>query len=272
MFRDSKLVVVFAFVMACMVADARAHFRPFVISAPSDAEHASPVVRHVINAYRQVGIDAKIQYLPAKRALLEAQKNKRFDAELARIAMAGSGLQHMLRVPVAVHEIRFQLVKLARPSPYPTEPYQLDSSELDSAHSVSYLKSRRLGAIRGVICTDHLLADLDVIFANDVLHAIDLLKAGRVDLVIMPKGYEQVIQAKRPSLALDDIVSFDAPIEPMKLYHYMHQRHEGLVTAMTEALSRETGNPLELMSAAPSHACRFHQAKKSKATGTNTAI
>lgn len=261
MFRDGKLVVVFALVMATLALNASANVRPFVISAPDDAKYASPVVRHVLSAYRQVGIDARIQFLPAKRALLEARQNKRFDAELARIAMPSSGLQHMLRVPVAVHKIRFQLVMLASASAYQPETYI----------SASLLKSRRLGAIRGVICTDHLLADFNAIFANDVLHAIDLLKAGRVDALIIPHGYEQVIRAKRPDLALEDVLNIDAPIEPMKLYHYMHPRHEGLAPAVAEALSRETGNPLEVPSAIDLHACRFHQAAGTKSVALKSA-
>jgi hypothetical protein len=56
-------------------------------------------------AYQLLGIELEIIPLPAKRALLEAEKGNNYDTELARIEQAEKLLTNFVRIPVSLREI-----------------------------------------------------------------------------------------------------------------------------------------------------------------------
>lgn len=197
----------------------------FVFAAPEDAPRAKAIVDTIRLAYQRLGHDIELSLLPAKRSLLHAQHDLSVDGELARIAEAQSELPSLIRVPVPIIEVPLQALSYTLDRPIP---------------SFNELGQYKLVAVRGVVFTDNALKHLDTSYVNDMAQALALLDSKRVDLLIVPGLF-----AKAPDVASRNLYLHPAPFEPVKIYHYLNQRHAALVPDLSRAMSEVTGNPVE---------------------------
>lgn len=204
--------------------------KDFVIAAPADARYGSAMVDVVVSSYQRLGLGVELRFLPPKRALLSAQHDENCDGELARIREAEHALPDLVRVPVALAEMQVKVVALK------------DTPKL---RSVDQLSQYHLSGIRGIVFTDRLLPNYMVTYANDILHAVDLLKAKRVDLLLVPNSFADPISAGHPKVDHESLVVYSAPIPAQKLYHYVHKRHIYLIPDLALAISEVSGFPVE---------------------------
>ncbi len=193
----------------------------FLFATAADATRAQPIVEMIRGLYQSLGHDIEVHYFPAKRSLIQAKNDERYDGELLRIAEAQSLLPNLIRVPEPLTEV--SLFMLA---------HTLDHS-LDDIASLSGYK---LAAIRGIIFTDRALKDFDVAYINDFQQGIDLLSLKRVDLFMIPGFFTAGLSERFPDFHL-----LHSPYPPMQLYHYLHRRHIELIPALAEAIRKLKG-------------------------------
>lgn len=201
-----------------------------MISAPSDIGHGSSLEKIVSQSYQRLGYQVDIKFMPAKRALLAAQYDENFDAELARIKHAGTSMPTLLRVPVVLAEIQLSVIT---------------SKAGVTIKSMEDLANYRVSGVRGIVMTDTLLSTYSPIYANDLVHALDLLNAKRIDLVLVPINFSDPVAFDYPGINPDDYTIYPAPIPSKKLYHYVHKRHLGLIPQLAQAISELSGFPVE---------------------------
>lgn len=218
------------FVVILLLFSLSSFAKEFVISAPSDIKHGSNLEKIVSQSYQRLGYTSNIKLMPAKRAMLSAQYDDNYDAELARIRDAGKTMPNLLRVPVVLAVTQLAVIT---------------SKGQGEIQSIDDLADYRVSGIRGVVLTDELLSIYSTIYANDVAHAIDLLNAGRIDLILVPINFTDPLALEYPGVDSEEFSIYLAPVPPQKLYHYVHKRHRALIPRLAEAISEVSGFPVE---------------------------
>jgi len=188
----------------------------FLFATAADGKRVQPIVQLIRAAYQSLGHDIKVDYLPAKRALLHAQNDTRYDGELLRIADAQALLTNLSPVPEPIFEARLFMLSHTIDTPLP---------------SVASLQHYKLAAIRGIIYTDQKLSGFDVEYVTDLRQGIDLLNLKRIDLFMIPGFFARELQAVYPNLHM-----VESPYEPVDVFHYVHNRHRQLIPELTEAI------------------------------------
>jgi polar amino acid transport system substrate-binding protein len=203
----------------------------FKVSTTIDAaRHASAIV-DLRAAYQLLGIELEIIPLPAKRALLEAEKGNTYDAELARIEQAEKLLTNFVRIPVSLREIGTVAVA------------SKDLKALSSQLGVESLSNYRVASMRGILITDFLLKDIDNILVDTPKQGLYMLLYKRIDVFV---ALDFMVSDLPNELKQNNFIIHRPPIYKTKFYHYLHKKHKGLAPALTQALSQIVGKPIEL--------------------------
>ena len=162
-------------------------------------------------AYRRLGIPIEIQLLPGKRALIETSHG-RLAGEVHRIYRVGEDYPTLQRVPTSINYI---------------EPSVFSNNKIFSVTGCQALKDYTIGRTRGVrhaeVCTQG-MAHIKIFNNSRVL--MENLKLNRVELAITAK-INGIIQLNR--LGQHSISVLTPPLRKMPVYHYLHDRHRGLI-------------------------------------------
>lgn len=204
--------------------------RLFKVSTLANAELLSNDINTVRAAYEMLGIKLEITPLPAQRSLVEAQENIVFDAELARVVQAESQLTNLIRIPVSLKEI--SLVAVAHNK----------LQGLSGQQGIESLEQFRVGSMRGLVITDLLLKHIDNQLVDRTKQGFDMLLYKRLEVFVIPK----FMVSKLPIKLLDGgYIIHEPPLLRVKIYHFVHKKHQALIPDITAALSEVTGNPIE---------------------------
>lgn len=200
--------------------------REFKIAAPILAKEFPHLEASIINAYQSLGHQVTIAYLPAKRSLLTANFDEEFDGELGRIKQAQAELPNLIRIPVSIQKASI---------------IGYTFSDTISVTNIDDLHNYRIGSIRGIVMTDKLLEPFNPNKGNTLIHTMRLLNTNRVDLLIAPDLFKNLMseQSKQPFRLIK------LPFPSVDLYHYINKRHSGLIPDLTKALAFSTGNPVD---------------------------
>ena len=195
-------------------------------SAPAEAVDFAETLNLITQAYNNVGYRVKIVPMPAKRAMYEAVHSDWVDGVVGRVEMAGELLSNYTRIPVPIGRVEVFAY------------YRQDSSEkLADISSWSELSPYRVASLRGVIIssnnlTKHKVDSQRVTYARQ---AFEMLMHKHVDLVVLPRQMaEQVLKGGEFGQVRQSLTYLDQKF----LYHYLHQKHDALVPALTLHFSR----------------------------------
>lgn len=203
------------------IADGPKERLPLKIVTLTEAKSIEPVISMVSQAYSNLNIKTEIVHLPAKRALIEAQKNTWVDGELVRIDSAKDQLPNYYKIPVKLMEIDVAIYS------------NLPKSTMFSWKNLTNYK---IASMRGLIHLEQKMAihNLDNIkLVTRAEQLFKLLEANRVDLVILPKPIGDSF-----ILANGNYNFNEAVLETVSLYHYIHQRHSALVDPLTSEFTK----------------------------------
>ncbi len=177
--------------------------------------------RIVVAAYRRMGLDACVRYLPTARSLKEANDG-RATGELVRAMGMEVIYPNLVRVPVPVCPVQF----VAFSKGIETEITGWES-----------LSSFRVGSMRGIVKVEEITKKLDVQFTNTVDSLMRMLDLGRIDVAVMePKAARRTID----KLGLTEIRASHTPLLDEELFTYVHKDHADLVPGLASALSAMT--------------------------------
>ena len=213
-----RLYIVLLTLMCCFT---QAKETPVLkIVAPEEAKIIQGAINNVSMAYQNLGINIDVVYLPAQRAIAEAQKNTWVDAELFRIESASNVLPQFIKVPTKLFEMDVIVYSTNR------------SITLDGWIS---LKNYRLATMRGLIHVKQRIEEFDLTdtqFVTSAQQLVSLLLLDRVDLVVLPR-----IMGNKYFPA-NSVGKFqETLIEKVSIYHFLHKRHQQLVTPLAAELS-----------------------------------
>jgi polar amino acid transport system substrate-binding protein len=219
-----SLNVYLLFIPICIVfsGNVSASNDVFRISTIQQVDTFQDTVDIVIQAYKNIGIDAHIIKMPAKRALLEAEHNNTIDAELGRVEGAVEDLPNHIMIPVP-------LITLSA--------YSYSTSQYAHISDWKSLKEYEIVTIRGFIGIIRQLEkkDLSVKLVDTIAQAIELVNAGRVDMAVLPELLAQGIlkDEQYSQIQRSNTLSIRVPI-----YHFIHEKHKNLVPELTRSFEK----------------------------------
>jgi len=173
--------------------------------------------RVIREAYRRLGYEIEIYYLPGERAIHSAN-NGMVDGELYRIAK--EMYQNLIIVPVPICYIKHSVfTKNAN--------FQPDGWES--------LKPFSAISLRGYKYAEKKLKEHGIRYhlVNDFNKMLELLEEGRYDIGLM--NMLDGLKAMK-SLGIKDIKALEPPLDSLPLYHFLHRKNKELVPLIGEKL------------------------------------
>ena len=176
-------------------------------------------------AYRNIGYELHIQYLPAERSLKMSNQGK-FDGELFRIAAVGQHYPQLLPVPVALARIElYAFVRAGREHEFGL--WQQDPN-------------LRIGFVRGFKMAELYEVAGHKTIVNTPGQAVQMLQQNKIDLLL------EDLQSLREATAGDEQAAhlhrLPEVLAAEELFHFVHQRHQQLIPRLSEQLrGHDTG-------------------------------
>jgi len=177
----------------------------------------SPCVLRLQSALQTLGYQLELNYLPSARALQQANAGL-VDGDLARTSLIEDEYVNLLRVARPCSNFEPVLYGLAGG---PVDWRQRHLKRIAYFRGSRFLLSSLANAIQ----------DYELELTNTVDQGLKLLQAGRVDAVFISKPLFDHLRENRSELTRD-VVQLTPDLEDVKLYTYLHKRHEGLLTEL----------------------------------------
>lgn len=190
------------------------------ISTLHQIDEVKGIYEMVSLAYSNIGYQVNIYQMPAKRSLIEVRKGQGIDGELARVKAAENLLPDHIRIPVIVKTV-------------PSYLYAYKNNY--NFNHWRDLKPYKVAIIRGIISHTQALESnrIDYVEVSTTEQAFDLLKRGRVDIVVIP---EPLVKNIIQNSEFSEIARSIEPIEKQDLFHFIHKKYQKIVPQLTESL------------------------------------
>lgn len=169
-------------------------------------------------AYEKLGVSMVLVRLPASRALIEANNGEQVDGELIRISGLTNQYPNLIQIPVMIAELKISVFSK-------TVNFDVDGWESLKPYEVTFK--------RGFKGMEKHAGGLRVKRAKSSGAALEMLNMDRTDIVVVPYLDGLVLKKK---LNMPRIKILEPPLEQVRLYHYLHKRHEALIPKITRVL------------------------------------
>ncbi|BFM14771.1 transporter substrate-binding domain-containing protein [Maricurvus nonylphenolicus] len=170
-------------------------------------------------AYGRLGIDVEVVHLPRKRGLMLSSQGL-YDGELARTTIVLQKFPNLIRVPVTLY--CFDIVAYTHHKPLPVVSWE-------------GLKGLSVGVTLGMMKIEAQTVDLKTVKVVNLNQLFKMLATDRIDVVVANRliGAATVLEG-----GFDNIVINDPPLTQTPIYHFLHDKHRGLLNDITEVLEQ----------------------------------
>ena len=168
-------------------------------------------------AYRRIGIKLKIKRLPAKRAIVMTNQGK-FDGDLQRIDAVKNLYKNLVQVRPPINFLEASAFTVGLEFPI---------NGWDS------LRPHRIGIIRGIKFAEVNTKGMNRVLVSDYDALFKMLKAGRVDVAVLPRvnGLFQLTK-----FGFDDIRDLKPALLRIDLFHYLHRKNSHLLPRLSAVI------------------------------------
>lgn len=188
-----------------------------IASFPKDDPVLAIISPVVVEAYRRIGHDVVIEYMPGERAIVSAN-NGTFMADMYRVQGIEAKYPNLIKVPVPLYRVRF--VAFTK-----QEPFQVDGW--------SSLAGKRVGYYRGIKAIEMNVGGLSTDVAATQTLLYQKLLWGRVDVVVDERVTGRYTIEK---MGLTGVHELKPDLDSMLTYHYVNKSHADLVPKLTAVL------------------------------------
>lgn len=202
----------------CSAPPALAGEPPLRISTLLEQDPATQVAERVLReAYGQLGRELQVVSMPGERSLLSANTGET-DGELYRRAGIELLYPHLLRVPVAL--LQYEIVAFSRRWRFKVQGWES-------------LRPYRLGFVKGIKIIEENTRGMQLEPVATLQQAFVKMELDRSDLVLSNRlsGLASLRQH-----GIQGVVQLQPPLASFPVFHYLHKRHEALLTPLTQAL------------------------------------
>ena len=181
------------------------------------------VTEIIQTAYKKLGIDTKVQYVPGNRSL-KFSNDGHADGELFRIQGMNKTYPNLLRIPVPLLEL--ETMAYARGGDIEIKGW-------------SSLSAYRLGFLRGFKKAEQNTQGMQTFSAESMSELFDLLARGRLDIVIESRIGGRMLSAEKKPFS---ITVLEPPIDKIRIYHYLHKDNKLLIPTLSAVLRQMTAS------------------------------
>jgi len=182
------------------------------------ADHRGLVDLVMIEAFRRLAIPLTISYLPAERAMLNADAGID-DGSYSRVEGLEAIYPHLIRVPEPV--TTFEFVAFGKGPDFRTDGWES-------------LRPYNVGIITGwKILEKNIRETKSLTKVSSAAALFSLLERERADLVVYDRLQGMVLLRE---LAFDNIRILAPPLAVRKMYPYLHEKHASLVPELAATL------------------------------------
>lgn len=215
----SRLAIALLTVFLCLP---NAQATEFVLTTAAEAPYHRPDQTGLMNqlvgeAFRRVGIEARIVLMPGERALQTANAGN-VDGDAFRIMGLHKQYSNLVPTTESIFDMKFSAFTL---TPMSTDNGWDDISKL------------RIGIVRGYKILEFQSQGMNVTLLNDQISMFNMLMAERIDVALTS---QQIGMDALRKNGINDLVLNDPPIVVMPLFIYLHNKHSDLVPALTQAV------------------------------------
>lgn len=202
---------------------------PLVITYTVSTIHVSnpalvAIEEIMVLVYAKLGFKLVAVKLPAPRSLLEANEGK-YDGELYRVDGISKEFPNLYKVPTSVGSIEFFAYGTKKTNP--------------KIISWSTLKNFNIGAMFGIKYIEYKTKGLNVFFVETPEQLLQMLRLGRIDLILMDKNTMLVALKKLKSEGKDDLIKDLVELKKLAtqpLFHYIHFKNKSLIPRVDSAI------------------------------------
>jgi len=201
------------FQCACWAAASEGNGSTTIVLGAADITSGHLCGNIIKKAYRHIGIDAQIKYLPAARSLAISSQGS-LDGEVGRVFSVGERYKTLVRVPVSYLSFHGKVFTL-KPSVRVNKPLDL--------------KNYSSGILNGIVYSEKLTHSYRRIYGNSASQLFHMLIADHLnmDLVILTEV------TGRTAIALEfpnaGIKMSEENLMDLPVYHYLHQSNMALL-------------------------------------------
>jgi len=206
---------------------------PFTVAASLNRTALTIAIeQQLTQAYRDIGYQLNIQYLPAERSLKMSSQGK-FDGELFRIAAVGQYYPQLLQVPVPLARVElYAFVNAGREHEFGL--WQQDAT-------------LRIGFVRGFKMAELYEVAGHKTIVNTPGQAVQMLQQHKIDVLL--EDLQSLLDATAGDEKGANLVKLPDVLATEELFHFVHQRHQQLIPALTEQLQRQSDGKKRMKSA-----------------------
>lgn len=220
------------FLVCAVLSLGTIHAKTLILSATEGERPTQKAAEIVISEiYEQLGITVVIRYYPGERALTLSNKGKT-DGEVVRIAGISKIYPNLIQIPVATGSSEASV--FSKNFDFPVRGWES-------------LQPYRVGILRGSKFAEMNTEGMDRTIGINANSLFRMLYLDRVDVVVAVR-LNGLVTLKRMNLH-NTIRDLKPPIIKGDYFHYLHKKHEALVSEVTELMERmkEDGSLQELI-------------------------
>jgi len=198
---------------ACWAAASEDNGSTTIVLGAADITSGHLCGNIIKKAYRRMGIDAQIKYLPAARSLALSSQGS-LDGEVSRVFSVGERYKTLVRVPASYLSFHGKVFTL-KPSVKVNKPLDL--------------KNYSSGILNGIVYSEKLTQSYRRIYGNSASQLFNMLIADHLnmDLVILTEV------TGRTAIALEfpnaGIKMAEGNLMDLPVYHYLHESKKALL-------------------------------------------
>jgi polar amino acid transport system substrate-binding protein len=169
-------------------------------------------------AYRRLGIEISTNILPGERALKSANAGE-LDGDIHRVIGLEKIYPNLIRVPFAVNSLEGMIFTKNRDL---------------SVNSWDDLKPYSIGLRTGMKFAELGTRGMNVTSVEKTDQLFKMIESNRLDVIVSTR-IEGLMLTKQ--MKLDDVFPVEPPIVDLKLFHYVHKKHEALIPKLVQVLN-----------------------------------
>jgi len=170
-------------------------------------------------AYKRIGITIRIEAFPSERSLTMANIGD-IDGEILRSTKIQKEYPNLILIKVPV--VSLKVVVFSKNHEFPIQGWES-------------LKPYSIAIVRGMKPVENKLKGMTYYKVHHFQQAFQMILNGRVDIAIHTFGDGKFIIKEHK---LKGIKVLEPPIMEVKGYHYLHKKHENLVSRITDSLQQ----------------------------------
>jgi hypothetical protein len=191
----------------------------FLISKHHDSQTIKLCESIILPAYKTLGLDPVVISVPGRRAL-KMSSTGNTDAEMCRISSVSDQFPDLLKVNIVLFELKIVAVSLKTQEAIKTK---------------ADLESFTLGSLRGMKAAEDYFNRNSIKYVDNYEQVIKLLDGKLIDFAILPLPDVQYAQDKQ---FRNDIIIHQPSLFVHKMYHYIHNRHKSILSAIETEISQ----------------------------------